>query len=72
MKMPNELYDVLSKLQRWLPALGVFYLAISAIWGFPYGDKVNETVLAVSTLLAATLEVSTMVYLRDKENESEE
>lgn len=29
--MSNRLYDILSKIQRWLPALGVFYLTICKI-----------------------------------------
>ena len=27
--LTNELYDILSKIQRFLPALGVFYLALA-------------------------------------------
>ena len=44
--MSNKVYDVLNKIQRWLPALGVFYLAISAIWHLPFGDEVNATIVA--------------------------
>ena len=62
LKMKNELYDVLAKIQRWLPALAVFYLALCQIWGLPYGDEVNKTVLAISALMAATLEISTSTY----------
>lgn len=62
MLMSNKLYDILNKIQRWLPALGVFYLAMCKIWGFQYGDEVNKTILAVTALLAATLEISTGKY----------
>lgn len=62
MLMSNKLYDILNKIQRWLPALGVFYLAMCQIWGFEYGDEVNKTILAVTALLAATLEISTGKY----------
>lgn len=62
MLMSNKLYDILNKIQRWLPALGVFYLAMCQIWGFQYGDEVNKTILAVTALLAATLEISTGKY----------
>ena len=62
LSMTNKTYDILSKIQRWLPALAVFYLALCQIWGLPYGDEVNKTVLAISALMAATLEISTSTY----------
>lgn len=62
MIMSNSVYDILNKVQRWLPALAVFYLTISTIWDLPYGEPVRDTILAVATLLAATLEVSTAQY----------
>ena len=63
--MSNRLYDILSKIQRWLPALGVFYLAICKIWHLPWGGEVNDTIVAVATFLAATLEISSGRYYRD-------
>ena len=60
--MSNELYDILNKIQRWLPALAVFWLTISTIWNIPYGEPVRDTIIAIATLLAATLEVSTARY----------
>lgn len=66
----NKVYDILSKIQRWLPALGVFYLTLCKIWGFPFGTEVNETIVAVATLMAATLEVSSARYYKEAgENE---
>lgn len=62
--MTNKVYDILSKIQRWLPALGVFYLTISKIWGIPFGSEINETVVAIATLLAALLEVSSARYYK--------
>ena len=62
MLMSNELYDILNKIQRWLPALAVFWLTISTIWNIPYGEPVRDTIIAIATLLAATLEVSTARY----------
>lgn len=60
--MSNKTYDFLSKLQRWLPALAVFYMALCSIWNFPMGQEVRDTILAIATLLAATLEISTGKY----------
>lgn len=42
--LTNNLYDILSKIQRFLPALGIFYLALAQIWGLPFGDEINMTV----------------------------
>jgi hypothetical protein len=66
MKMTNKVYDILSKIQRWLPSLGVFYLAICKIWGLPLGTEVNETILAIAALLAATLEISSARYFKEE------
>ena len=60
--MSDKLYDILSKIQRWLPALAVFYVTLAGIWGFPWGDEVSKTINALAALLAATLEISTVVY----------
>ena len=65
MKMSNKLYDILSKIQRWLPAVGIFYMALCSVWALPYGKEVNETILAVAAFLAATLEISTGKYHED-------
>lgn len=62
MKMSNELYDILNKIQRWLPYLGIFYLALCKAWNLPLGQQVNNTIIAIAALLAATLEISTAQY----------
>lgn len=64
--LSNKVYDILSKIQRWLPALGVFYVAIAKIWGFPWGNEINETIMAIAALLAATLEVSSVRYYKEE------
>lgn len=69
MKLSNTVYDILNKIQRWLPALGIFYVAICAIWHFPYGEQVNNTIVAIAALLATTLEISTGVYHKDVSSE---
>lgn len=62
--MSNKVYDVLNKIQRWLPSLGIFYLAMCQIWELPFGNEINETIVAVATLLATTLEIATSNYLK--------
>lgn len=58
----SKVYDILNKIQRWLPSIGILYLALCQIWNLPYGVKVNETIVAIATFLAATLEISTGEY----------
>lgn len=66
--MSNKVYDVVNKVQRWLPAAGAFYIGVSKIWGLPFGTEINETILLFATLLAATLEVATVQYNKKKES----
>ena len=66
MIMKDTVYDILSKVQRWLPSLGLFYVAIAKIWGLPWGSEINETIVDVATLLAATLEVSSARYYKEE------
>ena len=66
MRLSDKTYDVLNKIQRWIPALGVFYLALCQIWGFSYGDEINNTIVAVATLMATTLEIANGRYQKDK------
>ena len=69
--MSNKVYDILSKLQRWMPALGVCYLGLCKIWGFPFGDEVNQTIVLIATLLGTTLEIATAQYLKAMKKTSE-
>jgi len=68
MKLPNHVYDVL----KWicmicLPALTVFYVTCSAVWGWPYADQIAKTSAAVCTLIGALLGISTAEYRKNKE-----
>ena len=69
--MSNKVYDILSKIQRWMPALGVCYLGLCKIWGFPFGDEVNQTIVLIATLLGTTLEIATAQYLKAMKKTSE-
>ena len=60
--MTDKCYDLLVMVQRWLTALGVLYLAISAIWGLPYGDEINQSIVAVCAFLAAIIEIQKSVW----------
>lgn len=65
MIVSNKLYDILNKIQRWLPALAAFYLGLTLVWPLPYGDEINKTIALLATLLAATLEIFSSKWNRD-------
>lgn len=63
MKMSNKVYDVL----KWfamivLPAIAALYSALAGIWGFPYGEQIVGTIVAVDTFLGAVLQISNAQY----------
>lgn len=59
----DRTFDILKTIQRYvLPALGTLYLALSQIWGFPYGEEIVGTITAVDAFLAAVLGISTANY----------
>ncbi len=63
--MSNKAYDIINKIQRFLPALGAFYLVLVEVWGLPFGDAINKTIVALATLLAVFLEVMTAKWNKD-------
>ena len=59
----DKIYNIL----KWiamivLPAIGTLYSALAGIWGFPYGDQIVGTILAVDTFLGAILGISSSTY----------
>ena len=65
--MSNKVYNVL----KWvamivLPAIATLYLALSGIWGFPYGEEIVGTITAIDTFLGALLGISTAQYNKNK------
>ena len=71
--MNNKVYDVLKWIaQLLLPALGTLYAALSGIWGFPYGEQVVGTILAVDTFLGAILGISNANYKKINEEVNKE
>lgn len=67
MKLSNKVYDRL----KWaclvvLPAVGTLYTALAVIWGFPCGEEVAGTILALETFAGALLGISTANYNKNK------
>lgn len=72
MKISNKVYDVLKWIaQIVLPALGTLYFALSGIWGFPYGEQVVGTIIAIDTCLGTVLGISTAQYNAEVKKEEE-
>lgn len=68
--MSNKLYDVLKYIQQIvLPALGTLYAALSGIWGFPFGEQIVGTIVAVDAFLGALLRISSNAYYKEKADE---
>ena len=63
MKLNNKTYDILKFIaQIVLPAIGTLYFALANIWGFPYGEEIVGTIVAVDTFLGTLLGISTAQY----------
>ena len=71
MQLNGKTYDIL----KWctlvlIPACTTLYVALSAIWGFPYASEVAKTSAAVCCFLGAILGISTAQYYKDVDDES--
>lgn len=72
MILNDKVYDVCKFIaQILLPALGTLYFALAGIWGFPYGEQIVGTIMAIDTFLGAILGISTIQYNK-KIGESDE
>lgn len=63
MKLSNKVYDTL----KWfvtivVPAIGTAYFALSAIWGFPYGEEVVGTLSVIEVFMGSILQISSANY----------
>lgn len=65
MRLTNRAYDILKYIQRYLGAFSSLYVALAAIWGWPYANEISKTLAAVAAFLAIILEVSTATYKAD-------
>lgn len=71
--LPKKVYDTLKYIaQIALPALATFIFTLSQIWGLPYGEQIEGTIIAVDTLLGALLLLDSIRYNKKKEGECNE
>ena len=65
MQFSNKTYDVLKWVaQILLPAVAMLYLAMSKVWGLPFGDEVVATISALDLFLGMVLGLSNTQYLK--------
>ena len=63
--MKNKTYDILKFIaQIVLPALGTLYSALAGIWGFPYGEQIVGTIVAIDAFLGTLLKISSNQYYK--------
>ena len=65
MRLSDRTYDILKWIQKILVLLATFYTTIANIWGFPYGDEISKTCLALATFLLGILEIASATYNKD-------
>jgi len=61
--LSTNMYDILTWVaQILLPALATLYLALSQVWGFPYGPEIVASIMAFDTFLGLLLGFSTSQF----------
>ena len=64
--LPDNLYDFI----KWfaiagIPAIGLAYSKLAAVWGLPYGSQIPETLDIISVLVAAFLMWKNYTYRKE-------
>jgi Putative phage holin Dp-1 len=61
--LSNEAYNAVKLIALVvLPALGTLYVALAAIWGFPYAQEVVSSLIALDAFVGAIVKVSDVSY----------
>jgi len=68
MRLSDSVYDIL----KWvvmlaLPAIATLVGSLGVIWGLPYADSIQNTIVAVNAALAMMLGISTVNYQKEKQ-----
>lgn len=67
--IPNKAYDILKAVALViLPAIGTLYSALAGIWGWPYGEQIVGSIIAIDTFIGVVLGISSMQYKKNKVN----
>lgn len=63
MDMSNKTYDILKFIAlKVLPGLATLIIALTMIWGIPYGEAIAATITALDTFLGTLLGISSNKY----------
>ena len=62
--MSNKVYDVLKVIALIALPLAAFISSLSEIWGFPYGQEVSMSLVALDTFLGVLLKHSSDEYAK--------
>lgn len=66
--LSNKSYDVLKYVaQIVMPAVATLYFALSQIWGFPYGEEIVGTLVALNAFLGVLLGLSSSAYHKSED-----
>lgn len=61
--LKNQTYNIAREAaQLWIPAFGTLYFTLAQIWGFPAGEEVVASCVALATFLGALLKISRVQY----------
>jgi hypothetical protein len=72
MQFTNKTYDILKWVaQILIPAFAVLYLAMSKVWGLPYGNEVVATLTAIDLFLGTLLGISNASYFKSVADDGE-
>jgi len=70
MKVSNKIYDIIKYVTAVaLPAVNTALLALTAIFGWPWGEQVSQVLIVVNTLLASVFCLSIAGYKASKTEE---
>lgn len=67
-QLSDKTYEILVKIQRFLPFLGAAYLALAEVWGLSFGNEINKTIAIIASVLAAFIEICIATYNKEKKN----
>lgn len=63
MTFSNKIYDILKWVtQVLLPAISTLYVALAQVWGFPLGEEISATLMAIVLFLGIVLQISSSNY----------
>lgn len=61
--LSNKVYDTFKWIATiFLPALATFYVVMANVWGFPYGEQISATIMAVVTFMCVLLQISALKF----------